>query len=91
MKRYIRANDNMEDINQICAIEDDGKFTTFFLYTEGDGYWYWIIDTIFVKEYPGTAEEFVNDMDNPAREYGSSVAYFDTLEEAKEDFYNDID
>jgi hypothetical protein len=77
--------------NQIFDIDDDGKFTTFFLYTEGDGYWYLTIDTPIVKEYPGTNDVFVNDIFGPEAEYGSSVAFFDTLEEAKEDFYSDFE
>lgn len=84
MKRYIRANDNLEDVNQICDIEDDGNYTTFFLYTDGDGYWYWTVDTPIVRRYRGTKEEFVNDVDNS--NLGSSTAFFDTLEEAKEDY-----
>lgn len=88
MKRYIRANDNLEDINQICDIDDDGNYTTFFLYTPESGYWYWTVDTPVVKRYRGSMEEFVADEDN--YNLGSSVAYFDTLEDAKDDFYSDI-
>ena len=70
--------------NQIFDIDDDGKYTTFFLYTEGDGYWYWTVDTPVVKEYQGSYEAFVNDEKNSA--LGSSVAFFDTLEEAIADY-----
>ena len=86
MKRYIRSDYNGadEDATKICDIDDDGKCTTFFLYTEESGYWYWTVDTPVVKRYRGSMEEFVADDDN--YNLGASVAYFDTLEEAKADF-----
>lgn len=70
--------------NQIIDIDDDGKYTTFFLYTPESGYWYWTVDTLVVRRYRGSMEEFVADEDN--YNLGSSTAYFDTLEEAKEDY-----
>ena len=88
MKLYIKSSNN-EPINQICDIDDDGRYTTFFLYTDESGYWYWTVDTASVKAYQGTMEEFVDDEEN--YNLGSSTAYFDTLEEAKDDYYSDYD
>ena len=98
MKRYIRANGEGDTlrksglsadayVNHICKVIDDGRYTTFFLTTDGEqGYWYWITDTPSVKNYRGTMDDFVNDDDN--YNVGYSVAYFDTLEDAIEDFNN---
>lgn len=76
-------------VNHIWKVIDDSRYTTFFLTTDGEqGYWYWITDTTSVKNYHGTMDDFVNDDDN--YNIGYSVAYFDTLEEAIEDFNNSI-
>ena len=73
-----------QEVNQICDIIEDDNYTTFFLYTEGSGYWYWTVDSEYFRKYQGTDEEFVDDEDN--YNVGSSVAFFDTLDEAIADY-----
>lgn len=80
------------DIKIVDVIEDDPVTTVIFLYTsglgsKGNGYWYWIVDTDDVKRY-ATVEDFINDPDNTG--LGYSAAFFDTLEEAKDDYYSDM-
>ncbi len=84
VKKFCQQVLDSVSTNQIFDIDDDGKYTTFFLYTEGSGYWYWTVDTPIVKEYKGSYEAFVNDENNSG--YGSSVAFFDTLDEAVADY-----
>lgn len=87
-KKSVMASE-IERINHISKIIEDGNETTFFLTTdEESGYWYWIVDTDYVTNYPGTVDDFVNDLDNAG--VGSSVAYFDSLEDAVADYYGDV-
>ena len=84
VKKFCQQVLDSQSVNKICDIDDDGVYTTFFLYTDESGYWYWTVDTASVKAYQGTMEEFVDDDEN--YNLGSSTAYFDTLEEAKADY-----
>ena len=84
VKKFCQQVLDSQSVNKICDIDDDGVYTTFFLYTDESGYWYWTVDTASVKAYQGTMEEFVDDEEN--YNLGSSTAYFDTLEEAKADY-----
>lgn len=77
-------------MNTILDITESKTTTIFFLQTEGEtDVWYWQVDTADVQNYNGTLTMFVNDYANST--LGCSVASFNTLEEAKADYYTETE
>lgn len=80
VKKFCKQVLNYGGDTKLVDIDDDGSITTFYFYTTGSGYWFWNVDTAYIKEYPGTAEDFYKDPDNT--NIGYSEAFFDTLQDA---------
>ena len=86
MKRYIK-NSSEEYYNKLIKRIDEEGYTCFIIQTIGeDDYWYWVVDTPIVKRSGLTDIEFINDVTGEYSNEGSSVASFDTAEEAEADF-----
>lgn len=74
-------------MNTILDITESETTTIFFLQTEGEtDVWYWQVDTADIQKYNGTLTEFVNDYANAT--LGCSVGGFNTLEDAKADYFS---